>query len=83
MDRQLKHEDGFSLIELMIAVAVLALLSTLVTLSVTRPGSNDEAEWQQFSRVFESLRSKAVLTRQTLGLTLNSGGYQSMTFSEG
>ncbi|MCG6902166.1 MAG: prepilin-type N-terminal cleavage/methylation domain-containing protein [Rhodobacter sp.] len=79
MDRQLgARSGGFTLIELMVVVAVLALLTTTVSLSVTRPRSQNASDAARFQAVHRRLRDQAVLSRQILGLNVDETGYRQM-----
>ena len=79
MDRRLKRPDaGFTLIELMIVVALLAILTTSVSLSASRPRAGVESDVTRFQAVHDRLRAQAILSRQTLGLQLSDTGYQTL-----
>lgn len=78
MVRRVDSAAGFTLIELMIAVAVLALLSTTVVLSVARPSSGSSQDWVRFQQTYERLRAEATLSRQKLAMSLDSEGFQKM-----
>jgi len=79
MDRRINvSESGFTLIELMIVVAVLAILTVSVSLSVTRPRAGIESDVTRFQAVHERLRSQAILSRQIQGLRLTNDGYQAL-----
>lgn len=67
---------GFTLIELMIVITVLALLTTTVSLSANRPRSAMATDFGRFSAVYDRLRDQAVLSRQLMGLAVDETGYQ-------
>lgn len=85
MDPQLttpdSHDVGFSLIELMVAVAVLAVLSVGVSLSAGRGGSG-QSDMQRFSQQFELVRALAIQGRQARGMRITPLGY-SLSVLEG
>jgi len=82
MDRRIKQPDaGFTLIELMIVVALLAILTTSVSLSASRPRAGVESDVTRFQAVHERLRDQAILSRQTLGLKLSETGYQTLRWT--
>lgn len=67
---------GFTLVELMIVVAVLSALAGAVTLSVARPGGGAAlSDAARFEALHRRLRSEAVLSRQVLGLRVGPEGY--------
>ena len=78
MDEPLTRDPaaGFTLIELMIAVTVLALLTTTVSLSVNRPQRGTGTDWARFEAVHERLRQQSVLSREVLGLQITAEGYR-------
>ena len=78
-----KDAAGFTLIELMIVVAVLALLTTTLSLSVNRPRGGQSADWARFEAVHNRLRQEAVLARQITGLSVSPEGYQRLRWSDG
>lgn len=76
MDRRLERAtSGFTLVELMIVVTVLALLATTFSLSASRPQSAAATDFRRFQAMHAQLRAQAVLSRQVLGLRLGADGY--------
>jgi len=69
---------GFTLIELMVVIAILALLTVSVSLGVNRPQSVNAQDWSRFQTVYKTLREQAVLGQEVLGLMLSRQGYQRM-----
>ena len=74
MDGRVNRDQGFTLIELMIVVTVLALLATGATLAFNRPGSGT-SDKARFIAVYEQLKSEAVLANEYRGLGLRNSGY--------
>ena len=74
---------GFTLIELMVVVAILAMLTTTLTLSVNRPGVADLSDAKRFQAVFAQLRDEAVMSQQILGLQVDGQGFQRMRWQSG
>ena len=90
MDRGLRQptqippdQAGFTLIELMIVVAVLAILSVTVSLSASRPQSAMASDAARFEALHDRLRSEAILSRQILGLAVDAEGYQRLRWQGG
>ncbi|MEL7117351.1 MAG: prepilin-type N-terminal cleavage/methylation domain-containing protein [Pseudomonadota bacterium] len=80
MDRQLTSDPGFTLIELMISVAVVAALAATVTLSISAPGEDNRADWVTFRDLHQDLRQSAAISRQIAGLRVAPEGYQQLTW---
>ena len=78
MDRPVEPDPqtGFTLIELMVVVAILALLTTTLTLSVNRPQSTDLTDARRFEAVHAQLRNQAIMSGQILGLRMDGAGFQ-------
>lgn len=77
MDRRVNRQSaGFTLIELMIVITVLALLTTTVSLSANRPRTALASDFGRFRAVHDRLRDQAVLSRQIMGLAVDADGYQ-------
>ncbi|MEQ1725813.1 MAG: GspH/FimT family pseudopilin [Sphingopyxis sp.] len=68
-------ERGFTLVELMVVLAILALASTAVILTV-RPGGGDaETQAARFAARVAALRDRSVIEGRTLGLWVTASGY--------
>lgn len=72
-----QHDAGFSLIELMVVVAVLAVLAVGASLSAGRTGGG-QGDMQRFSQQFELARALAIQGRQARGMWVTPQGF-SMT----
>ncbi len=82
MDRQLIKDAGFTLIELMVVVAILALLATTATLSAVRPGGV-QSDAARFLAAVERQRAKAVLSRKFTGISVDGDGFAAVASSAG
>ena len=81
MDRRVNASAGFTLIELMIVIAVLALLTTTVSLSANRPRTALATDAGRFLATHARLREQAVLSRQIMGLAVDADGYQRLRWN--
>jgi general secretion pathway protein H len=85
MDRRVSRDGtaGFTLIELMIVVTVLAILTTSITLSASRPRDGSASDLGRFQATYGRLQDQAVLSRQLLGLSVTEDGYQRLRWAGG
>lgn len=60
----------------MIVITVLALLTTTVSLTASRPRTTMASDFGRFHAVHDRLRDQAVLSRQIMGLAVDADGYQ-------
>jgi general secretion pathway protein H len=69
--------SGFTLIEVMVVLVIIAILVTMVSLSLKgdRAGEALEEEAQRLTALLNLLREEAVMRDQTLGLALTGEGY--------
>lgn len=75
MDGGLRSGDaGFSLLELMVSVAVLAVLAVGVGMSTGAVVPGAERDAQRFQRTFEQIWALAILARQEQGLEITPRG---------
>ncbi|WP_297774246.1 GspH/FimT family pseudopilin [uncultured Roseovarius sp.] len=67
-------DRGFSLLEMVVVVAVIAVLSVTATFAIT-DRSRGEGDERRFAAAYDRLRDAAILGQQPQGLTLVPGGW--------
>lgn len=70
-------DRGFSLLEMVVVVAVIAVLSVTATFTVT-DRSRGEGDVIRFAATYDRLRDAAILAGVPRGLALLPGGWQSL-----
>lgn len=73
------NSAGFSLLEMVVVVAVLAVLSVSVSFAVGRGTSAPGADATRFAALHTRLREAAVLGRHVQALAIGQTGWQVMT----
>lgn len=78
-----RPDAGFTLIEVLIAVAVLAVLATGASLAATRGPSVAVSDAAAFAEVFDMQRRLAVQGKARRGLVLEGQGYRHAQYRDG
>ena len=68
-------EHGFTLVELMVVLALMALAATAVVLTLPSAGGGAMAEATRFAARVASLRDRSVIEGRTHGLWVTASGY--------
>lgn len=71
------HPRGFSLIEILVVLAIVSIALTTVSLSLFRPASKTfDVELQRLERIIELTSERAILLGREHRLVMASGGYR-------
>lgn len=71
------HPRGFSLIEVLVVLAIISIALTAVSLSLTRPANKSfELELQRFERITLAASERAMMLGRAHRLVMDSQGYQ-------
>lgn len=70
-----RHRSGFSLVELMVVVALIGLAATTVLLTLPDPNERLDDEAAQLAARLSLARDEAVLTGQAVAVRLDADGY--------
>lgn len=73
--------DGFSLIELMVVIAILATLSVGAVIAATPRSAGARSDVAQFQQAFERSRDMAVLGARKRGLFITAKGVQEAAYA--
>jgi len=80
---KLKHQSGFSLIEILVAMAIMAVMIGMIVPYIGN--SNDKYAKQEVNRllaVVEMVRDLAVIENREYGLTIDAKGYQFLLLND-
>lgn len=68
-------EHGFTLVELMVVLSILALASTAVILTIGPSGADADAQAARFAARVAALRDRSVIEGRSLGLWVTTSGF--------
>jgi len=68
-------EAGFTLVELLVVLAVLGLMTSVAVLAAPRGGPSLAAEAEQFGARLTRAKEEAVLTNRPIGVEVTPAGY--------
>ncbi|AHL31774.1 general secretion pathway protein GspH [Pseudomonas brassicacearum] len=74
-----RHSRGFTLLELMVVIVLIGALLGMVSLAIgPSPAREARQQAQDFIRVVQQLRERAVLDGQEYGVRIQPRGYQAV-----
>ena len=79
------REHGFTLLELMVVIVIVAILFSFATLTIRSSSPEDliEKEARRLDRLIQLALEEAVLKNTEYGLEFNQKGYRFLAFNEG
>ena len=75
MRRRRIREGGFTLVELMVVIAILGLAATALVLAIPDPGGSLQAEAERFAARALAARDAAIVDSRAVTLQVGAGGY--------
>lgn len=73
--RKNASQEGFTLVELMVALALIGLATAAIVLTLPAPGGGAAGEATRFAARVAALRDRAVIEGRTHGLWVSASGY--------
>lgn len=87
MDRSIKLRRrvnaGFTLVELLVVMLIVAMISGVVVLNMPPPAGNEKSEADVFAARLDAAAEMAVMTGSMIGLELDPGGYVYYRYNRG
>ncbi len=80
--QSLEADRGFSLVEVMIVVAIIGLMAGAVVLSLPSESRNVQQAMSRTERAFVALSRDSVLSGRVVGLVLNRGGFETVQLTD-
>ena len=71
-----KRTQGFTLVELMVVLFIIALAATAVVLAMPEPGGSVESEAVRFAARTNAARDRAILESRPAAVEVGRGGYE-------
>lgn len=82
---RMSRENGFTLLELMIVIVIVAILFSFATLTIRSSSPEDQIkeEARRLDRLIQLVLEEAVLKNTEYGLEFKQNSYRFLTYSEG
>lgn len=71
-----RRQAGFSLVEVLVAMFILALASAIVVMTIPRSKQGLDVEVQRFEDLLDRISARAIVSGQTLALRVEPDGYR-------
>ena len=83
MKRALKKDDGFSLVELMVVMAIMGLMAGAVVLMMPTSDTRLERDMARTQTYLTALSRSAISNGRALGVRFEDGGFTPLVLEEG
>lgn len=78
----MRRESGFSLIEVMVALTIMALAAGAVVMTVGSPGGTLAAQTDRLIASLAAARDSALAANRTVSVEISDAGYRTITHSQ-
>lgn len=75
----MQHQAGFSLIEMMVALTVMALAAGLVVMTVGAPGGGVSAQTDRLIAGLQAARDRALSSNRHVSVEITAAGFRTIT----
>lgn len=72
---QIRHRNGFTLVEMMVVLVILGLAASAVVLAMPDAGGSLQSEAERFAARAKAARDAAIIESRAAALDVNAGGY--------
>lgn len=78
----MRRDAGFSLIEVMVAMTIMALAAGAVVMTVGAPGGTLAAQTDRLIASLAAARDSALVANRTVSIEISDAGYRTITHSQ-
>lgn len=80
--QELRADRGFSLVEVMMVVAIIGLMASAVVLSLPNESRNVRQSMSRLEHAFIALSRDSVLSGRVIGVVFSRGGFETVALSD-